>query len=77
MKKLAKKLAASVTAATLGVSLIFSAPTAEAFSLGDAINISQNGFGLYETGKRDISTTALIRLSRKLKVSSDWLIGLV
>ena len=45
--------------------------------LGDAINISQNGFGLYETGKRDISTTALIRLSRKLKVSSDWLIGLV
>lgn len=39
MKKLAKKLAASVTAATLGVSLIFSAPTAEAFSLGDAINI--------------------------------------
>lgn len=44
--------------------------------LGDAINISPNGFGLYETGKRDVNTAALIRLTRKLKVSADWLIGL-
>lgn len=44
--------------------------------LGDAINISPNGYGLYETGKRDVSTTALIRLARTLNVSADWLIGL-
>ena len=44
--------------------------------LGDAINISPNGYGLYETGKRDVSTTSLIRLSRTLKVSANWLIGL-
>ena len=39
MKKLTKKLAASVTAAALGLSLTVSAPTAEALNLGDAINI--------------------------------------
>ena len=39
MKKLTKKLMASVTAAALGLSLTFSAPTAEALNLGDAINI--------------------------------------
>ena len=44
--------------------------------LGDAINVSPNGYGLYETGKRDVSTTALIRIARLLNVSADWLIGL-
>ena len=38
MKRLTKKLAASVTAAALGLSLI-ATPTSEALSLGDAINI--------------------------------------
>ena len=44
--------------------------------LGDAINISPGGYGLYERGARDVTPTSLIRLSRKLKVSADWLIGL-
>lgn len=44
--------------------------------LGDETSITANGFGLYETGKRDISIVTLIRLARKLNVSSDWLIGL-
>ena len=44
--------------------------------LGDATRITANGFGLYETGKRDISIVTLIRLARTLKVTSDWLIGL-
>ncbi len=43
--------------------------------LGDAINISPNGFGLYETGKREPTLTSLIRLARTLNVSADWLIG--
>lgn len=44
--------------------------------LGDAINITPNAYGLYETGKRDATTTYLIRLANKLNVSADWLIGL-
>ena len=44
--------------------------------LGDATRITANGFGLYETGKRDVSIVTLIRLARTLKVTSDWLIGL-
>lgn len=44
--------------------------------LSKKINVTANGFGLYETGKRDISTMTLIRLAQTLKVSSDWLIGL-
>ena len=39
MKKLTKKIAAGVTAAALGMSITFYAPTVEAISLGDAINI--------------------------------------
>lgn len=39
MKKLTKKIAASVTAAAIGLSLTISTPTVEAFGLGDAINI--------------------------------------
>ena len=39
LKNLKKKLTAFVTAATFGASLIFSAPTVEALSLNDAINI--------------------------------------
>lgn len=39
MKKLTKKIAAGVTAAALGLSLIVATPTAEAISLGDAIGI--------------------------------------
>lgn len=44
-------------------------------NLGDAINISPNGFGLYETGKREPTLTSLIRLARTLNVTTDWLIG--
>lgn len=43
--------------------------------LGDVIHISPNGFGLYETGKREPTLTSLIRLARTLNVSADWLIG--
>ena len=39
LKNLKKKLTAFVTAGILGASLIFSAPTVEALSLNDAINI--------------------------------------
>lgn len=43
--------------------------------LGAEINLSPNGFGQYETGRREPSITSLLRLSRKLNVSVDWLIG--
>lgn len=43
--------------------------------LGDTINLSPNGYGQYESARREPSLTSLIRLSRTLKVSADWLIG--
>lgn len=44
--------------------------------LGDALNLSFAGYAYYERGQRDITTTALIRIAQKLKVSTDWLVGL-
>ena len=43
--------------------------------LGELVNISENGYGLYETGKREPSLMSLIRLSRALKVDISWLVG--
>lgn len=43
--------------------------------LGDTINLSPNGYGQYESARREPSLTSLIRLSRTLNVSADWLIG--
>lgn len=43
--------------------------------LADVVKLSPNGFGKYEIGQREPSITSLIRLSRKLNVSVDWLIG--
>ena len=43
--------------------------------LGDIINLSPNGFGQYETGRREPSLTSLIRLARTLNITTDWLIG--
>ena len=39
------------------------------------INISPNGYGQYESGRREPSLTSLIRLARTLDVSLDELIG--
>ncbi len=44
--------------------------------LGDKINLSPNGYGQYESARREPSLTSLIRLSRILNVSADWLIGI-
>lgn len=44
--------------------------------LGDTINLSPNGYGQYESARREPSLTSLIRLSRILNVSADWLIGI-
>ena len=43
--------------------------------LANVIKLSPNGFGQYETGRREPNITSLIRLSRKLNGSVDWLIG--
>ncbi len=39
------------------------------------LNMSQNGYALYETGQRDPSIPTLIRLSKILNRSVDWLLG--
>lgn len=39
------------------------------------IGMSQNGYALYETGQRDPSIPTLIRLSKILNRSTDWLLG--
>lgn len=44
--------------------------------IADELGITPNAYGLYETGKRDVSIVLLICLARTLRVSSDWLIGL-
>ena len=43
--------------------------------LGDTINISPNGYGQYESARREPSLTSLIRIARTLNVSTDWLVG--
>lgn len=39
------------------------------------VGMSQNGFSLFETGQRDPSIPMLIRLSKLLNRSADWLLG--
>lgn len=39
------------------------------------LNMSQNGYALYETGQRDPSIPTLIRLSKILNRPVDWLLG--
>lgn len=43
--------------------------------LANAVNMSQNGFQLYEAARQEPSLTTLIRLSKILKQPTDWLLG--
>jgi len=44
--------------------------------LAEYLNCSQVCYSNYETGKRDIPTDVLIRLSRLYRTSVDYLLGL-
>lgn len=42
--------------------------------IGDFVGLSPNSYGQYETGRHEPSVVSLIKLSRILNVSLDWLI---
>lgn len=44
--------------------------------LASAVNMSQNGFQQYEGARREPSLTTLTRLSKTLRQSTDWLLGI-
>lgn len=44
--------------------------------LGELVEVSPQGFSLYERGERDIPIHTIIRLAKVLNVSSDELLGL-
>lgn len=46
-------------------------------NLGDALNITSNAYGLYETGQRDPSIKHFNAIADTLNVSVDWLLGRV
>ena len=45
-------------------------------TLADYLNIKQNTYSQYETGKRQIPLECLIKLARYYRVSTDYLLGL-
>lgn len=44
--------------------------------LGDLVQVSPQGFSLYERGERDIPIHTVIRLAKVLKLSGDQILGL-
>lgn len=44
--------------------------------LAESIGVSRNGYGSYETGRREPNLFSLIRLSKILGVTTDWLVGI-
>lgn len=44
--------------------------------LGDLIQVSPQGFSLYERGERDVSVSTIIRLAKILNMSGDQILGL-
>lgn len=40
------------------------------------LNIAQNTYCQYETGKREIPIDCLIKICKRFKVSSDYILGL-
>lgn len=44
--------------------------------VAEALNISQTGYSKYETGKNDIPTSILIKLSHYYNTSVDYLLDL-
>lgn len=44
--------------------------------LGDLVQVSPQGFSLYERGERDIPIYTVIRLAKALKLSGDQILGL-
>lgn len=43
--------------------------------LGNKLQLSANGIGQYEIGRREPSLGGLVRLAKILNVSTDWLLG--
>lgn len=44
--------------------------------VAEYLNIKQNTYSQYETGKRQLPIDALIKLSKFFKVSTDYILGL-
>jgi transcriptional regulator with XRE-family HTH domain len=44
--------------------------------MADFLKISEQGYQLYEYGKRAPSNENLVKICHRLKVSSDWLLGI-
>lgn len=44
--------------------------------LADYLNIAQNTYSQYETGKRDLPTECLIKICKYFQVSADYILGL-
>lgn len=40
------------------------------------VGLTKNGYALYETARRDPSIPTLVRISKELRTSVDWLLGL-
>ncbi|MBQ3235799.1 MAG: helix-turn-helix transcriptional regulator [Clostridia bacterium] len=44
--------------------------------IADYLNIKQNTYSQYETGKRQLPIDVLIKLSKFYKVTTDYILGL-
>ncbi len=44
--------------------------------IADFLNIKQNTYSQYETGKRQLPVDVLIKLSKFYKISTDYILGL-
>ena len=45
-------------------------------SFAPKVGLTKNGYALYETARREPSISTLVRISKELQISVDWLLGL-